>query len=278
MLVVIGSLKGSSGVSTTALMLAAVWPGPGPRPVVIEADCAGGDVGGRCWLPDTPGLASLATQARGGAAHPPEHATGLPCGVQVVVSPAGRHLASVAVDLLASADPRRWVGEDTVIVDVGRLEPDAPSGRLVTAADVLLVICGGDEASLLRLRDARLPAEWARLVLVGGSRYSGEEIAGSAGLPLAAELPWDARAAAVVWGDSPQRRGWTRRGLPAVARALAQSLDSDHRDRLLEADAGSGQNHTLPGTGPTNSFAAQTDNGDSTEVDWAQGDRVEGAR
>src|SRR3954466_96920 len=45
MLIALASVKGSPGVTSTALAIAAVWP----RPVVLlEADPTGGDLGYRC--------------------------------------------------------------------------------------------------------------------------------------------------------------------------------------------------------------------------------------
>jgi hypothetical protein len=220
-LVAVGSLKGAAGATTCAVALAAVWPEP---PVLVEADCAGGDLGAWNWVPDSPGLASLATALRTGRADVATHATGLACGVEAVVAAAGRQQATVAVGLLAEADPGLWTKERPVIADVGRLEPGAPSAVLVSAADVLLLCSRGDLGSLLRLADADLPAGITRVVLTGGSRYRHSEIAARIGRPVLGEVPWDIHAAQVVGGRRPAGRGWTRRGLPAAARALAARL------------------------------------------------------
>lgn len=222
MLIGIGSVKGSPGVTTLAVTLSATWPGETAR--VVEADCAGGDVGGRCWLSDTPGLASLATAARSGGCDLGEHTAALACGVPVVVAPAARQAATIAVGLLAEADHRVWTGHHTVVADLGRLDPGLPNGALARAVDVLLVVTTGDEASLLRLVDAGLPADTARLVLVRECDYPDAEVAASVGLPIAGHLPWDPRAAATVWSGQAPGRGWTSRGLPAAARALAGHL------------------------------------------------------
>jgi hypothetical protein len=224
-LIGIGSVKGSPGVTTLAVVLAATWPGGSAT--VVEADCAGGDVGGRCWLPDSPGLASLATAARTGVSDLAEHAARLPCGVPVVVAPASRQAATIAVGLLAETDSRAWAGDRAVLVDLGRLDPGLPNTTLAQAAGVLLVVARGDEGSLLRLADAGLPADTTRLVLVGGCDYPDEEVTAGIGLPVAARLPWDRRAAEAVWAAQTPARGWTSRGLPAAARALAAALAGD---------------------------------------------------
>jgi hypothetical protein len=214
--------KGPAGVTTFAVALAAVWPGEAP--IVVEADCAGGDLGAWHWLPDNPGVGSLAMQARTGSVVLDHHLTRLPCGVDVVVAPAARHQATVAVGLLMEADLGLWAKERPTIADVGRLEPGAPSAALVEQADAVLVVSRGDEGSLLRLADADLPTGRSLLVLVGGSPYTPAEIVQRTGLQVAAQVPWDTHAAAIVAGRRRVRRGWTRRGLPAAARALAVSL------------------------------------------------------
>jgi len=222
MLIAVASTKGSAGATTFAVVLAAVWPGDSP--VVVEADCAGGDLSARHWLPDSPGVASLATQSRTGIVTLDQHVTRLPCGVDVVLAAAGRHPATVAVGLLAEADFGLWTKERPTIADVGRLEPGAPSAAVVEQADVVLVVTRGDAGSLLRLADAGLPTHRARLVLVAGSAYRTTEIAERTGLDVAVEVPWDPHAAAIASGQRTARRGWTRRGMPAAARALATHL------------------------------------------------------
>lgn len=195
-----------------------------PAPVVVEADCAGGDLGGWYWVPDSPGVASLAAACRTGRVDLDEHVTRLPFGVDAVVGPAAGGPAGVAVGVLAEAGRALWsAGRPAVVVDVGRLEAAAASAPLVAEADVVLVVSRGDEASLMRLADAGLPGT-ARVVLAGGSRYPAGEIGRLTGLCVAGAVPWDGGAAQVVCGRRPARAGWTRRGLPAAARAVAASL------------------------------------------------------
>jgi hypothetical protein len=221
--IAVGSVKGSPGATTLAAALAVVWPGD-PAAVLIEADCAGGDLGGWHWMPDTPGVASLAGACRTGAVRLGEHVRRLPLGVDVLLGAAARSPATVAVGLLAEADHGLWAKERPTILDVGRLEPDAPASVLVGRAEVLLVVARGDEASLLRVADAKVPTGEVRLVLVGGCRYHPDEITVLTGLPVAASVPWDPYSARVIAGQAGARKGWTRRGVPAAARALAVQL------------------------------------------------------
>ena len=63
-----------------------------------------------------------------------------------------------------------------------------------------------------------------RLVLTGRPFAPPEEIARVVGLPVAALVPDDRRAAAVLAGQARTRWGWTRLELLRAARALALSL------------------------------------------------------
>jgi hypothetical protein len=230
----VGSVKGSPGATTLAVTLASVWPtATGGSVIVVEADCAGGDVGGRCWMPDTPGVASLATAARAGVVPVEAHAAPMPCGAWVVVAPAERQPATVAVGLLVQAGLARWAHTRPVIADVGRLDDGAPGSELAAAADVLIVCTRGDEASLARLATAGLSADTARVVLIGGCDYSLREVQDALGVPVTAEIPWDPRSAQVVWGQAKPPPNWIRRGLPATTVALAAQLA--HTTPLLRA-------------------------------------------
>jgi MinD-like ATPase involved in chromosome partitioning or flagellar assembly len=145
-LIAVAAAKGSPGVTTTAHVLASVWPGD-----VVLADCdpAGGDVallgrrdGGGALDPDR-GLLSLTAAVRRGLAvdalddHLQRIEGGLDvlCGVaspeQVTgIGPLWPTLAGV----LAHAPGR------DVIADCGRLTPGTPSFPVVTAADVVVLV------------------------------------------------------------------------------------------------------------------------------------------
>ncbi|RQW95535.1 MinD/ParA family ATP-binding protein [Micromonospora inaquosa] len=220
MLVAVTSLK-SGGATTVAAALAAVWPEPA---CLIEADPAGGDLGGRHRLPDAPGLASLANACRTGQADLTEHATRLPFGVDVVLAAAGRPQASAAIGLLADTEPARWAKERPIVLDVGRLEPGSPALPLLELADMALVVAGGDVLSLLRVSLADIPVRRAGLVTVGPLTHPREDLAGLLPLPLVAAMPWDRHSAEVIAGTRRPRKAWTRVGLPATARALAATL------------------------------------------------------
>ena len=235
MLIAVTSLKGRF-VTTFAVALAATWPDEAP--VVVEADCAGGDLAARHWLPDSPGVTTLATQSRAGNVNVnvEDHIVRMPCGVDAVLAPAGRGPATVAVGLLAEADAATWAKQRPTVADLGRLEPGAPSAGLADLADIVLILTAGDEASLLRLAEADLPRHRAQIVLVGRTAYSSAEIGDRTAMPVLGAVPWDTRAAAILSGAQQPRRGWTRRGLPAAARAIAVELAHSHTSTYGEAD------------------------------------------
>ncbi len=229
MLVAVTSVK-SGGATTFAAALTAVWPEESA--LLIEADPAGGDLGGWHGLPDSPGLASLANACRSGHIDLTEHTTRLPFGVNTVLAAAGRPQASAAIGLLADTEPARWAKERPVVLDLGRLEPGSPAVPLLELADAVLVVAGGDALSLLRLSLAEIPSDRARLVTIGPLGYSFEDLANTVRVPLIAQMPWDRHSAEVIAGKRRIGRAWNRLGLPATARSLAASLIRNGNSRV----------------------------------------------
>lgn len=146
MLVAVAAAKGSPGVTTTARVLASVWPND-----VVLADCdpAGGDIalvgrgsGGTVLDPDR-GLLSLAADARHGLAngalteHLQELDGGLPvlCGVG---SPEQVTAIGPVWPTIATAFAQA-PGMD-VVVDCGRVTAGTPVLPVLNAADVVLFV------------------------------------------------------------------------------------------------------------------------------------------
>ena len=130
MLVATGSVKGSPGVTSTALALAAVWPRPA---VLLEADPAGGDLAYRCRAahggPVFASTEGLVHPCRGGPRRRPrsrmslvEQAQLLACGVDLVqgvsCAGAGRGLGSLWSTIAEACT----ASEVDVIADLGRLD------------------------------------------------------------------------------------------------------------------------------------------------------------
>ncbi|MBI1759247.1 MAG: hypothetical protein HYR62_08490 [Actinobacteria bacterium] len=235
-------MKGSPGATTWAVAVAARWPHPGPAPVVVELDSAGGDLGSRWDLHDEPGLAGLVLSARTtppsleprpSLGPPPGVGVGagfvqrLPVGVDVVIAPPGDAAAATVAEF-ASRGPvvlREWAAWRPVFVDVGRLDPHSPMVGYLDVADEVLVVARPVPEELRHLR-SRIPAlagrcRLLRLVLIGGGPYRPGEIATYLGVPVAAVVPTDVVGAGILTGRRRPARGWTRRPLLTAARTLA---------------------------------------------------------
>jgi hypothetical protein len=235
MLVCLASVKGSPGVTTTALALAARWPGPWRR-VLIEADPAGGDIAVRYGLALTPGLVSLAAAARRstGPELVWENAQQLPGGLPVVTGPTRADQAHAALAAVCGADGHAGLfggftgrADVVAIVDCGRLDPDTPLGDVVAAADQLLLVAHpcADELAHLAARAAQVAAGPAqtRMLLIG-TGYPAGEVAREVGVGVLAHVPHDPRTAAALCGHAtrhPRRRAPLARAATRIAAELA---------------------------------------------------------
>jgi hypothetical protein len=245
MLVALASVKGSPGVTSSALALAGAWP----RPVVLlEADTAGGDLAYRCTTaaggqpaPDH-GLLGLAAAVRGGdpsQAVLASQARSLACGVKLiqgVTSAAqGRGLAALwrpiaAAGLMADVD---------VIADLGRLERTSAAMPLAEAADVLLPVTTRTLETMMHLADGlwdlmgalRGTTELSPVVVgpqstASRDRAQLDDILRYAGVRTtpSRSMPYDPRALARLerGGDPPGRL--RRTALMRAANAIAASL------------------------------------------------------
>lgn len=180
-LIALAADKGSPGVSTSAVALAAVWP---RRALYAECDPHGGDLvyrmpaehGGP--LDPNRGLVSLAVEARRGfdASVLPQHAQRLRGGLEVMVglgnadqahgmaglwTPLGRAFDRYA-DLPYGAD---------VIADCGRIGPDSPTVELLAQSALVLLIARTEAADLAHVRD-RANSLSARLHATQGGSVS----------------------------------------------------------------------------------------------------------
>ncbi|MEV0675888.1 chromosome partitioning protein [Actinosynnema sp. NPDC050436] len=223
MLISILSLKGSPGVTTLAVALAARWPAPA-RPLVVEADPSGGDLGLRVSLSSTPGLVSLAAAARrgGDADLVWRHTQHLPGGLPVVSAPPDADQARAALAALAP-DPTGGLGVlraaadrpgVVVIVDCGRVDPGSPALPIVRACDAVVLLSRARADDLAHL-PRRLPtiARWSPnpVLLLVGEGYSTAEVARELGVPPLGRVPDDPNGAAVLCGR-PNTLRWGRSG------------------------------------------------------------------
>lgn len=157
-LVVVASDKGSPGVTTTALTMAAVWP---RRALLAELDPSGGDVAlrlrGPRGAPLSPevGLISLAVGVRRGSQPPQlfEHVQRLDGGLEVVVGLAtgeqGSGLAGLwgPVGQLLDEVP----GID-VVADCGRLYAGSPATDVLQYASAVVLVTRPSIEAVAHLR------------------------------------------------------------------------------------------------------------------------------
>ncbi|WP_208882436.1 MinD/ParA family ATP-binding protein [Streptomyces armeniacus] len=222
------SVKGSPGVTTACVALAARWP-DAEQPVVVETDPAGGDLLARWRLELSPGLVSLAAAARR-TAEPGlvwQHTQRLPGGLPVVAGPAGARqahgalhaLTNAPLPVLRSAADRAGV---VVIADCGQIGPDSAALPVLRSADVMLLLARARDDALAhvatRWEEATRWSHRSCFVLVGDG-YPSAEISAELGIEVLGRIPEDAKGAG-AWSGQPGSR--TRPGRSAMGRVMAE--------------------------------------------------------
>ncbi len=163
-LIALAADKGSPGVTTAAVALAAIWP---RRVLLAETDPAGGDLvyrsaaahGGQ--LDPNLGLLSIAATARRGLAPDQlwDHAQALAGGLDVLVGLGGAEQAaglSGTWPLLGRAFAQLQDSPHApadVIADCGRISGDSPVLDLLPHAALVLLLARTTPESLARVRD-----------------------------------------------------------------------------------------------------------------------------
>ncbi len=213
--VALASVKGSPGVTTAALAMAARWPA-GRRVLLVEADPFGGDLAPRYGATVTGGLASLLAAARRELT--PEvvwdHVHELPGGMAVLFGLSGVRQAA-ANENVWPAIATALAGLDAdVVVDAGRLLPQFAGGvgAILGQTDALVVVCGSTLEAIVHLQNALpdLVAErrGRRLLVVptGSFGYSADDIASTLEVDVAPPMPDDRGAAAALANQRRMRR------------------------------------------------------------------------
>lgn len=233
MLLALGSAKGSPGVTTTALALAAAASHALGRTgaLLLEADPSGGDL--ECWCGPLgePGLLGAVTdiQDRSSSARLDTSTVEVVTGVDAITAPT-TDLAAGAALRSASQGFFEAVGacERTVIADIGRVaSAGARNEGLLWSADLVVLVCRPTLASVEHCRtlvEATPSHVPAAAVVVGGVRpYGPDEIARALGVRVAAVLPWDQRGVAALV-ERGVGRSWLRSSLGVAATELFDSL------------------------------------------------------
>jgi MinD-like ATPase involved in chromosome partitioning or flagellar assembly len=185
-LVAFGSAKGAPGVTTTARVLASIWPA---EVVLVDADPAGGDLSllartvDRGALDPERGLLSLAADARRGLVEGGigEHLQQIEGGLNVLCGVSyPEQMTGIAPVWPALAGALANVRGADVLVDCGRVVASSPVMPAVLSADVLVLVARPQLESFAHVRErlrwlahlqdttARVPA--VGVVLVADSR------------------------------------------------------------------------------------------------------------
>jgi hypothetical protein len=281
-LVALAAGRGSRGVTTATLALAATWP---RAAVVAECDAAGGCLAAWFGMEPLPGMLSLASAARHGLdpAMVGAHVRPLPVGLPALIGPTRAEQAEALARLWPSIAPvlARLLEVD-VLADCGRVGPHAPTLELLRHADLVVVVAEPTLDGLEQLKD-RLTGLAAALIgparrvpnlavlLLGDRPYPpGEVEAWLAGQHLVvgevAVLADDPRAAAKL-GGVPGRGDLHRSLLLRSARAAAERLHQRVAGQNYAADrehAAQGRNGDSAGITPaagSSSAAAATPHG-----------------
>ncbi|WP_042368931.1 hypothetical protein [Streptacidiphilus neutrinimicus] len=253
-IVAFGGVTGGPGVTTVVGATSAAWRSGAVRPLVWEADPAGGvlqqviNAGGEAGLVAVAGMAR-----REGLAHDRvlEYA-GLVGGVPVVTAPLQPGQAKAALEELAPLWEEAETGPLPWLVDMGRIDPSVQRPHGVWGcADALVLVTRGHRHALLyaaliaqRAAERGLPTVVA---VVGACPESDREIARALGAVGVVRLPWDPFTAAVLrgqWTSLPTRRVFLggrltgqarRRDYPLVEAAAVLARELDH---LLDTVAG----------------------------------------
>lgn len=226
------SPKGAPGVTTSALLLAAVWP---TAAVLVEADPAGGDLryclngcDGQPLRADTGVVSLLTAHSLSGVLTDRRllgHAQQLPGGLPVLVGPG----SPAQTEALRGQWPQLATAlaacQEDVLVDLGRTDGQRDTDLLLRAAGAVLVVCRGTVASVAHTRDllAFLVTQGvsAQVLLIGSGAHRDD-----AQRTLGADvllLPDDPSAAAALMGQR-WTRGLDRSPLVVAGRRVAADL------------------------------------------------------
>jgi MinD-like ATPase involved in chromosome partitioning or flagellar assembly len=230
--------------TTTALALAAAWPGD-EQAVVFEADPTGGDLAAWLDLEISPSLSSVVAHVRQGAWLDIERFIRCAdCGIRLIPAPTMAVEARQAVaESVHSLVPTLAALDHSVIVaDTGRLSVAPSTNPFVAQAHVTVLVHhqAGQSSRAAAVRLTRLVEQIEALAssptivvvaIVGGAPFELSEVdeflTGSVGEISVVGLPTDDLAAAVFGGRtgvSPRR--FERLPLIRAAHGLVRSVEA----------------------------------------------------
>lgn len=262
-LICFASGKGAPGVTLTALGFAAARANAGRRVVVLEADRSGGTLAVRYQLPRQPGLITLAAAGRHGLSRDElwNHAQELPGGLAAIVAPEREDRTSA---ILRSDGQRlgRWLADNAdidVVADCGRIDSDALISGVPSQADTLYLLARPtaeeiqpSAALAAAALDQGLSANW---ILIGDQPHDPSEIAAVTGVPVAAVLPDDRRAAQAMLDGRAEGRGKRSRLQRAITALATGAPDAPPTVEIVDPGA---KEHPDAGPVPLAALAGDT--------------------
>lgn len=155
MIVTLGSVRGSPGVTSWSLLLAAAWPEIyGVERVVVEADLDGGVLGARYGLGVEPGVASFITGLRRdqSAVSVEGHGRLFGGGVWALPGPeVGEQASLLWADTAAAVAERLDRDNRLWVIDAGRLRPGSALVPLAARSALTLLLCGSATEDLVHV-------------------------------------------------------------------------------------------------------------------------------
>lgn len=240
--------KGSPGASTLALLLAATHPS---RPLLVEADPAGGDLAQRLFAgtgrthPAGANLLALASDSRKGA-HArmvAEHAAITALGVPLVEGLSNADQQAGLAPLWPSLVAALSASEDDVIADLGRVSTTHPGLAVAASARHILIAVRPHLEELLRLRDrlhhllAVAAGDDQRVTVVVVARDkagrrdqdAASQVLANAGLSTVRVgwIPFNPKEVAALFAGRPNRRGYLWRGASGLWGELTSAAPSE---------------------------------------------------
>lgn len=228
MLVGLVSAKGSPGVTTSALALAAA----ADDGLLVELDPSGGSIEVWTGAGGEPGLVRVASGLRRSAGPDAviEHVVDVPAGVRAVLAPtAGPYAESTVAMTRDRLTPAlRDLAGTTTILDLGRWSRSQATAHRVSGCDVVGVVCtptiDGVEAARWLVEPMQAQSSGQVVVVVIGDRpYQAAEVAAAMGVPAAGALAWDPRGVGSLITRGAGR-AWARSPLARSARTVLSTL------------------------------------------------------
>ena len=232
MIVTLGSVRGSPGVTSWCLLLAAAWPEAfGSERVVLEADVDGGVLGARYGVGVEPGAVSLIASLRHGGDEVAvaEHGREAAPGLWLVPGPeSGEQARSVWSGTASQVAPRLARDDRVWLVDVGRLSPSSATIPLAEWSNMALVVCRAGPEDLVqvpgRVAAMQQHAATVGVLVVGKPPYDRSELIeffGTARVWSVAESDELTRLAGDALRPGRARRSWLWRSAVEVAAEVA---------------------------------------------------------